>query len=98
MSQKNKDLEDLLKPLKDIAPNDLQMQQWQNAVQNELTTNKAASHSNIKWAFQLVAATLIGFIIGVLLFKNNSERESSSQMAQISLEDATFERSHDNLD
>jgi len=95
MNSKDKDLEKLLKPLKDLNPNDLQMQQWQRAVKNQLPQPKRFSF-DMKWAFQLVAATLVGVVIGALLFKNTSD--SSAQTVQISLSDATFERSHDNLD
>lgn len=95
---KDKDLENLLKPLKDLKPNDLQMQKWQKAVQAELPAQKSNSVFNMKWALQLVAATLIGFIVGALIFKNHSGDESAPRVAQISLDDATFEYTHDNLD
>jgi F0F1-type ATP synthase assembly protein I len=94
MNSKDKDLEKLLQPLKELNPNDLQMQQWQRAIKSQLPQPKASF--NMKWAFQLVAATLVGVVIGALLFKNAAS--SSANTVQISLSDATFERSHDNLD
>lgn len=93
---KDKDLENLLKPLKDLKPNDLQMQIWQRAVQAELPAKKPLF--NFPWAFQLAVASLIGFIVGALIFKNQPSQMSVSQVAQISLDDATFEYTHDNLD
>jgi len=97
---KDKDLENLLKPLKDLKPNDLQMQKWQRAVQAELpaNTNIKTSIFTMKWALQLAAASLIGFIVGALIFKNQPDQGSAPRIAQISLDDATFEYTHDNLD
>lgn len=93
---KDKDLENLLKPLKDLKPIDLQMQKWQRAVQAELPAKKP--FFTFQWAFQLAVACLIGFIVGALIFKNQPNQESASRIAQISLDDATFEYTHDNLD
>ncbi len=98
---RDKDLDQLLGPLKKVKPNDLQIQSWQSAVKNEALnyTTRVYSVSRTQWAVQLVAALFVGFVIGALVFKYNSaENQQSSTMVQFSLDDATFERSHANLD
>ncbi|MDZ4662061.1 MAG: hypothetical protein SGJ18_10645 [Pseudomonadota bacterium] len=97
---RDNELDQLLKPLKSASPNDLQMQKWKSAVQmNNRKSGKVYATSRTKWAFQLVAAMFVGIVIGAVAFKsNNSSILQSHIVAQISLDDATFERSHDNLD
>ena len=97
---RNNELDQLLKPLKSTSPNDLQMQKWKSAIQaNNRKSGKVYSTSRTKWAFQLVAAMLVGVVIGAVAFKSNSQSvPQPNVVAQISLDDATFERSHDNLD
>ena len=85
------------------APSDLDRRKWKNAVniQSSKKPINPALYPNTKtaWAIQLVAAVFVGVIIGALAFKNRVPAESGKNLvAQISLDDATYERSHDNLD
>jgi hypothetical protein len=99
MSHKEDGLNDLLKPLKDTSPNDFQMQKWQLAVQREIRKNaQMVTTTKRKWALQLVAAMLVGIIMGAVSYKTLQRPSESSLVAQISSADATFERSHANLD
>ncbi len=97
---RDNELDQLLKPLKEISPDDLQMQKWKSVLErNQSRDKKILFFSKIQWATQLTAAMLVGVLIGALVFKNNnSMNQPTPSMAQISLDDATFERSHDNLD
>jgi F0F1-type ATP synthase assembly protein I len=97
---RDNELDQLLKPLKAASPNDLQMQKWKSAVQaNTRKRERTYSASRTKWAFQLAAAMFVGVLIGAFAFKNNKPTIQQSQsVVQISMEDATIERSHDNLD
>lgn len=100
MSHDN-DLDNLLKPLKDLAASDLQMQKWQLATLREVRSGvKMISTTRTRWALQIVAAMFIGFIIASLFFKNGQRMspDKSTLTAQFSSDDATFERSHANLD
>jgi F0F1-type ATP synthase assembly protein I len=98
MTNRDDELEKLLKPLKELLPNDLQMMKWQMAVKQELHKSSASnSTTRSKWALQLVAAMLVGVIIGALLFRN-TQPPAAQMIEQISLNDATFEHSHSNLD
>ncbi len=97
---RDNELDQLLKPLKNISPSDLQMQRWQSALaKNQSRDKKILSLSKIQWMMQLAAAVLVGVLIGAIAFKNgDSANHLAQSMVQISLDDATFERSHDNLD
>ncbi|MES3039212.1 MAG: hypothetical protein V4736_14995 [Bdellovibrionota bacterium] len=94
------DFKNLLKPLKDIKPSEAEMSKWQNSVMVRARTGivAQAGGSRGKWAAQLVAAMLVGVLIGAALFKNTNPEMKSELFAQISSGDATFERSHANLD
>jgi F0F1-type ATP synthase assembly protein I len=94
------ELDKFLNPLKVVSPNDSQIQKWQLALQKEVQKkSNIYSTSKTKWAFQLVAAMLIGIVIGALVSKSYSfSVQQPREVAQNYLEDATFERSHDNLD
>ncbi len=99
MSHKDDELNDFLKPLKDISPNDIQMQKWQLAVQREIRKNpKMVTTTKSKWALQLIAAMIAGIILGAVLYRSIQQPIESPLIAQISIDDATFERSHANLD
>ena len=98
MSHDDNDLSDLLKPLRDSKPTDLQMQKWQSAVRRELNTNRVSTTRSI-WALQLAAAMFVGAIVGALFIKLTQPTTGLSPLlAQISSTDATFERTHTNLD
>lgn len=98
--ERDNELDQLLQPLKSISPNELQIQKWQSGIQSYQTrNNKAYFTSKTKWALQLVASMFIGVIIGAMAFKSSPPPIQESHMvAHISADDATFERSHTNLD
>lgn len=100
MSHKDDELNDLLKPLQRLSPNDLQMQKWQAAVQKEVRTRQTTiTTTRRKLAFQLVAAMFVGVVMGAILIKSFSPTNVQNPLvAQISIDNATFEHSHANLD
>ncbi|MGZ3744596.1 MAG: hypothetical protein ACXWRA_12415 [Pseudobdellovibrionaceae bacterium] len=100
MSHKDDELNELLKPFRKISPQDLQMQKWQAAVQSEVRAGRRMiTSTKRKWALQLVAAIFIGVIMGALLTKSFLlPAVQNPLMAQISVDNATFEHSHANLD
>lgn len=101
MKYEDDDLKNLLNPLKEQKPDELMMKRWQGAVQSELKKSKTNRITFTKWmwAGQLVAATMVGVAIGVALLKSHPAQEFKEvQVAQNSFQDATFERSHINLD
>lgn len=91
------ELDQLLKPLKKAAPNDLQMQKWISAAKKENKKTSAPSFFSLKQITQLAAAMFIGIVIGARIFNANIF-EQSKIIAQVSIENATYERSHANLD
>jgi hypothetical protein len=92
------ELKKLLGPLKSQEPNDLQMQKWQNAVRAE-TKKKLVTLGRTKYAAQIIAALLIGVIMGAVLFKQSKPMSSEDVVAStFSSSDATYEYSHTNLD
>lgn len=100
MSYKDDELDALLKPLKNLSPNDLQTQKWQLAVRRELRGSaKLVKTTRSRFALQLVAAMLVGCVIGALTFKEFQRTSEWSELtAQFSGDGATFEHSHVNLD
>lgn len=97
------ELDQLLNPLMSASPTNLDMQKWKRSItaHSTLKTKAPALYPNTKlaWAIQLAAAVFVGVIIGAFAVKNESPFENKSNIvAQISLDDATYERSHDNLD
>lgn len=79
---KDQELEQFLKQLRQEAPSAQVVQGWQKAVKREL---KAGS-SWQKFS-QIVAAAIIGFIIGAALF--NEEKPAEENFVE---QDATYER------
>lgn len=100
------ELDQLLNPLLNARPNDLQLQKWKFSLSNEVKTKSESNKqhnqnqgANIRLFLQLAAAVFVGIVIGAVAFRNNSTLENQNKLVtQISLEDATYERSHANLD
>lgn len=99
MNYEDDELDDLLKPLKNNSPNDFQMQKWQMAVQGKVRKkSNTVTATRGKWALQLIAAMFIGIVLGAVLYRTIQLPIQAPLVAQFSVEDATFERSHANLD
>jgi len=100
MSHKDDELSELLKSLRGVSPNDMQMKKWQTAIQREVRTGqKMVTTTRSKLAFQLVAAMFVGFVMGAIFFKSFMPTSAQNPIvAQISIDDATFQHSHANLD
>ncbi len=97
---RDNDLDELLKPLKSVSSHDLQMQRWKSAVISaQKISPQHAFTARTKWVLQTVAAGFVGFAIGAAVFGRTDIRFNQPEtVAKISAGDATFERSHDNLD
>lgn len=94
MSHDDKELELLLKPLRNLQPDSTLVNRWQNL----------APSPGKKWklALQLVAASLVGFLMGAAVFRTEAKPEDL-MVSQISKKEnlsshATYEYSHVNLD
>ncbi len=114
MNDQNKNnLDKMFKALRDQRPSELQVEHWQKAVQMELNkelkpssqvklreqNSKTVFFSRWQWATQLVAAVIIGVVMGITLMKMfNAPRATSENILDLSFNDATFEHSHANLD
>jgi hypothetical protein len=100
MNHKDDELNELLKPLRGMSPDNLQMQKWQTAIQSEVGAGRTiVTTTRTKWAFQLVAAMFVGFVMGAIVIKSLSPFTGQNPNAtQISVNNATFEHSHANLD
>ena len=94
---RDNELDQLLKPLKSSAPDDLQMKKWKSLIKKE--NKKAFVTTKMKWAFQLATAVAVGIFIGAVTFKSNpSTLQPPMEIAQISMPNATIQHSHANLD
>lgn len=114
MSDQNKNnLDKIFKTLREQKPTELQVEQWQKAVQMELNkelrvpsgvkfknqNSKTVFFSRWQWATQLVAAVIIGVVMGITIMTMfNAPRATSENILDLSYNDATFEHSHANLD
>lgn len=97
---KDNDLENILEPLKTISPTDLQMQKWKSSVLlSQRNLSKYNFKPQVKKSLQFLAAGVVGFLIGAAVFgRTNLVVNHSEVVANISSNDATFQRQHDNLD
>jgi len=99
MSPKDNKLDDLLKPLKSLNADEIRLQSWNQTVQFELTKSKMLVTTKPKFFAQLVAALFVGLLLGAILVRTfTPQPETSTLLAQLNDEDATFERSHVNLE
>lgn len=96
----DQELDELLKPLKAIKPNTAQVNAWKAALHGSEKSEIPKHKAPWKLPLQLVAAMLVGFVLGALLFKNsNSATYFNDQAWMKDLEEnATYERYHTNLD
>lgn len=81
---KDKDIELLMAEYRQLPVSDLQIQKWKGVVQNEVSKNRQRRRS--VW-LPLVAASILGFVLGGWVFSDNNENVDSV----ISSEDATIE-------
>lgn len=86
---KDNDLDLLLSEYRSQKPSELQVQKWKSAVRREIASQK---NSNKNLWMQLVAATLVGFIVGALAFKTSKQEDIIFQnFAQNDENNATLE-------
>jgi F0F1-type ATP synthase assembly protein I len=97
---RDKELDELLKPLKKTVPSELQMQKWKSLVKTEGAQANRYSVPRSQWLLQLVAAVFVGIVIGTFATKHSlSSGQQANSVVQISFsDDATYEHSHANLD
>jgi len=85
---KDKDLEILLSEIRQQNPTSLQVRKWNKAVNQEIYSQR--NPSKINWG-QLIAASIIGFIVGALIFKTSKIENSFQQWSQNDSDNATIE-------
>ncbi len=97
---RDNELDELLKPLKNTAPSELQMEKWKSLGKTDGPQVRSYSASRSQWLLQLAAAVFVGIVIGAFAAKYNSTSEQQmTSVAKISFpDDATYEHSHANLD
>lgn len=86
---KDKDLDILLAEYRNKQPSDVQMQKWKRAVRRELGVTTASPKKQI-W-MQLVAASIVGFLVGALVFKTTKTEDPFQKLAQNDNDNATVE-------
>ena len=98
-NNRDSELDNLLKPLKSSEPSELQIQKWMSAsLKEDQRLPKKYFTFKFNTVIQLAAAMFVGIIIGAMSFnQNNSFLKSSNNISENSIADATFERSHANL-
>jgi F0F1-type ATP synthase assembly protein I len=84
------DFDRFLEKSREKQPSEFQMKKWKKAVQqqNQRELPVRNNLSNTRYWSQMVAAVLVGIVVGGLLF-GNLERNEKSQ--EIAYEDATIE-------
>lgn len=85
---KDQDLDILLAEYRNQKPTDLQMQKWKQTVRQELRQRKAPRKQ--LW-MQLVAASVVGFLIGALVFKSSKSEDPFQHLAKNDSDNATIE-------
>ena len=84
----DQDLNYLLSEYRNKKPTDLQIQKWKNAIDRE---HSLKDHSTRSVWFQLVASSIVSFILGGIAFNFLQDKEVSSGIANNFGNDATIE-------
>lgn len=94
------DLSEVLKPIREVRPSDMQIKQWHLAIKRELNQDSDLNvRERNKLLLQLTAAMFVGLVLGASLMRMIAPANSHSiEVAQIAVDSATFEHSHTNLD
>ena len=87
MSQDHKDWDILLREMRQKEPTQMQKQHWKKAIKNEIHLSKVRSPL---FSWQLVAASLVGFLLGASIFGWRSS-EFPIHVAQNDIDNATIE-------
>jgi hypothetical protein len=85
---KDKDLNILLSDYRKQEPTDLQVQKWKRAVRSEMSSKV---ESKKKLWMQLAAASVVGFLIGAVVFNSSKQDQFFQNVAKIDTENATVE-------
>lgn len=85
---KDQDLDLLLAEYRSQRPSEIQIQKWKQTVRQERIV-MAAPKKSVR--LQLVAATVVGFIVGALVFKTNKTEDLFQKAAELDGGDATIE-------
>ena len=85
---KDKDLEVLLSEYRNQEPTHLQVQKWKRTIRSELNSKK---ESKSKFWMQLVAASVVGFLIGVVVLKSANLNQSFPNVGQSEVENENAE-------
>lgn len=84
----DKDLDLLLAEYRNTQPTSMQVQKWKRAVRQELNAVKPSKKQI--W-MRLVAASVVGFIVGAIVFGRNKTESAFQQLAKNEADDATIE-------
>lgn len=84
----DQELKNLLSEYRDKKPSDLQIQKWKNAILQE--QKKKLSPSRSVW-LQLVACSIVSFVLGGVAFSALQNKEESLEIANNFQNDATIE-------
>ena len=92
MSDRDKELDDLLAPMRELNPDELAMQRLQNAVGNEIRSQRRSTRGRRQPILQLIAAITLGFILGAAYMRviQNETSEWQQNQAEANL-NATIE-------
>ena len=86
------DQDPILSVFRKKEPSDLQMQKWKRAVKREAGILKGSHASNgKKRVFEWIAASLVGFAMGGLLFSSLQRESPLTRIAEYQQDDATIE-------
>ena len=90
IDSRDRKLDQMLASLKNVAPDEIQIQQWQAALSAE---SRKVSHftprPRILWISQLIAAALFGVVIGATTFRTSQSSTPNTYPTKISQDDAT---------
>lgn len=89
------EFENLIKELKKKNPTELQMQRWKKSVEQAHKQSVLSKKDRFYWG-QMVAAVLVGILVGGLLFGDFTKSESKEK-SESGVQDATIEVIHTKL-
>ncbi|MGE0173427.1 MAG: hypothetical protein AB7T49_11590 [Oligoflexales bacterium] len=94
---RDKELDQMLEPFRDVSPSDIYMKRWQNAVQAELQRQTKRQRFSMRRLFDIAVAASVGCAIGIWASQHRQATPESTNDF-FSADAATVQHVYTNID